>query len=177
MSPSEKQRTASFGQMSPSEKTAYRKFRTNVSFRKTAYRKFRTNVPFRKKTYRKCQTNVPFRKTSYHKCRTDVSPGNFLNSFMIEYIENFFCINQLIISTDLQQKKFIFQTRKQGVPRNMTVARRLESLFLTFSLFVIFSRQPTFMYDSWSNNIKIHLILAFPKSGLPFLWFQNYQRF
>ena len=67
---------------------------------------------------------------------------------MIEYIENFFCINQLIISTDLQQKKFIFQTRKQGVPRNMTVARRLESLFLTFSLFVIFSRQPTFMYDS-----------------------------
>ena len=43
----------------------------------------------------------------------------------------------------------------QGVQRNMTVARQLESSPSTFNLFVTFSRQPTFTFKIRETMTKI----------------------
>ena len=55
----------------------------------------------------------------------------------------------------------------QGVPRNITVERKLNIVFgficdIQLSTYFI-------MHDSWNNNHIILLLLSFPACGLPFL--------
>jgi len=67
----------------------------------------------------------------------------------------------------------------QGVPRNMTIARRLESQsrLRYMNLFVTFSLLSTLKCMILETIITILLALAFPKSGLRFLCFQYYRRY
>ena len=63
----------------------------------------------------------------------------------------------------------------QGVPWNMTIARRLFFgiwIYLWHLVFIYFN-----MNDSWNNYHIILLALAFPKSGLRFLCFQYFWRY
>ena len=61
-------------------------------------------------------------------------------------------------SLNLAQRLNTSQIRVQGVPRNMTVARRFESRLRALNLYIQ-SPLPTFfhMYDSLKNNNKILL--------------------
>ena len=59
----------------------------------------------------------------------------------------------------------------QGVPRNMTIARRLESRLWYLNLFVTFSILSTL------TCMILETIITFPKSGLRFLCFQYYRRY
>ena len=54
----------------------------------------------------------------------------------------------------------------KGVPRNMTVSSRIECRLRTLSLFVTFSRQPTFTCIVLET--KTTIVLTFWKSGLLF---------
>jgi len=65
----------------------------------------------------------------------------------------------------------------QGVPRNMTIARRPGSRLWYLNLFATFSLVSTLTCMILETIITILIALEFPKSGLRFLCFQYYRRY